>query len=35
MFCEDYQEEIAERDDLTNKEKQAVLADNAKRFFRL
>jgi len=28
-------EEIAERDDLTDEEKQAVLADNAKRFFKL
>jgi uncharacterized protein len=28
-------EEIAERDDLTDEEKQAVFADNAKRFFRL
>jgi len=28
-------EEIAERADLTEKEKQAVLADNARRFFRL
>lgn len=28
-------EEIAERDDLSDAEKQAVLADNAKRFFKL
>ena len=28
-------EEIAKREDLTDKQKQAVLADNAKRFFKL
>jgi predicted TIM-barrel fold metal-dependent hydrolase len=28
-------EEVAERDDLTRAERQAILADNARRFFRL